>query len=247
MSKNIVIAGKDYSKNSKVSTIAKQLGMNAFVTTSEIEEASAIIGGTSTASGEKNAKDISLTVWHRNSPISAKTIIVNAENKFEKIDAALVFFETAVYNQLFSGNELQDYDKACDEIILGYQFLVTEFLRRFEKKQHGKIFFILQSMQSLSDYLKLSSREQMAKPAYSGTIASTAQQAFRTFAENIAAVNFRENNCPIYLVETESNMSEQKILEWILPRIEEPNPIYKNAKQAVTWITPDEKNKLFGK
>ena len=226
MAKNIIIAGKDYNKNSKIQAISKQLGLNAFVT---------------------GSTDDSKTLWNRNSPISARSIIINAENSFEKIDAGVIFFETSTYSQIFTNSELQDYNRVCDELILGYQFLTLEFLRRFEKKQHGKLFFVLQPVQTQADFLRLSTREQIASPSYISTIISTAQQAFLTFAENIAAANYKENGCPIYLIETSPNTSEQQILEWISSKIEEPNPVYKNSKQAVTWQSPDEKSKFFGK
>lgn len=221
MAKNIIVAGKDYNKSSKAENIAKQLELNAVFTNT--------------------------SVWNRNSPISAKSIIINAENKFEKIDAGLIFFEATDYNQVFKGIELQNYDQACDELILGYQFMTAEFLKRFEKKQHGKLFFVLRPMQSLADFFKLSSREQQANPNYANLIVSTAQQAFRTFAENIAATSYKENGPAIYLVEIGQNTTEQQVFEWLKTKIEEESPVYKNSKQAVTWLSPDERTKLFGK
>ena len=69
MSKNIILAGKEYSKNSDLEKIAQTLELNPFVTTQFFEEA--------------NTKIISTnTTWNRSSPISAHSVVINAENYF---------------------------------------------------------------------------------------------------------------------------------------------------------------------
>lgn len=231
MNKNIIIAGKEFSKNTKVDQLAKQAGLTTFITTRPTAKNS-----------EK--PEVSLTSWNRNTPISARNIVVNAENQLGKIDGAVLFFDTSAYNQIFTETKLEDFDRACSELILSYNFLATEIIKRFTKTQHGLIFFVLQEMQTNAEFLKLSSREQLANPERALPIASMAQAAFKAFAENMAASLLKDTETFIYLLEAKRTTSENQIIEWISKKLEEPNPVYKTSKQAVTWLTVDEKSKF---
>ncbi len=231
MNKNIIIAGKEFSKNTKVEQLAKQAGFTTFITTRPTAKNS-----------EK--PEISLTNWNRNTPISARTVVLNAENQFGKIDGAVLFFDTAAYNQIFTETKLEDFDRACSEIILSYNFLTAEIIKHFTKKQHGLVFFVLQEMQTNAEFMKLSSREQLANPDKAFPIASMAQAAFKAFAENMAASLLKDSESFVYLLEAGRTISEKQIIDWISKKIEEPNPVYKTTKQAVTWLTVDEKSKF---
>ena len=89
MSKNIILAGKEYSKNSDLEKIAQTLELNPFVTTQFFEEA--------------NTKIISTnTTWNRSSPISAHSVVINAENYFGQIDGAVLFFDSVAFDKIFT-------------------------------------------------------------------------------------------------------------------------------------------------
>jgi hypothetical protein len=230
MSKNIILAGKEYSKNSDLEKIAQTLGLNPFVTTQYFEES--------------NTKIISTnTTWNRSSPISAHSVIINAENYFGQIDGAVLFFDSLAYDKIFVHNTLDEFTRATDELILGYNYLTLELLRRFSDKNPGKLFFVLQSQETQADALKNPSKQQMPQQSI-GLVTSMAQSAFKSFAENVAALNFNPNGNFVYLLETSSEISEEEIISWIATKMNEDLPVYKNPKNAVTWQSTENKSKF---
>lgn len=230
MEKNIILAGKEFTKNSDLEKIAQTLGLNPFVTTQYFEES--------------NTKIISTnTTWNRSSPISAHSVIINAENYFGQIDGAVLFFDSLAYDKIFVHNTLDEFTRATDELILGYNYLTLELLRRFSDKNPGKLFFVIQKQDTLADNLKNPPKQQTVQQNI-GLITSIAQSAFRTFAENVAAENFKPNGSFIYLLEVTSEISENEILSWIATKMQEDFPVYKNPKNAVTWQSTENKNKF---
>ncbi|MBQ1983787.1 MAG: hypothetical protein II232_04065 [Spirochaetaceae bacterium] len=230
MEKNIILAGKEFTKNSDLEKIAQTLGLNPFVTTQYFEES--------------NTKIISTnTTWNRSSPISAHSVIINAENYFGQIDGAVLFFDSLAYDKIFVHNTLDEFTRATDELILGYNYLTLELLRRFSDKNPGKLFFVLQSQETQADALKNPSKQQMPQQSI-GLVTSMAQSAFKSFAENIAALNFNPNGNFVYLLEVSSEVSEEEILSWISTKMQENLPVYKNPKNAVTWQSTENKSKF---
>lgn len=231
MNKNVLLAGKDYNKSTKINMLAKQSGLNAFITT-QFEK-----------TDEKPTP--SKTDWNRANPVSTRSIVLNAENELGSLDGAVLFFDTKSFNQHFTKFTAEELNRATDELILSYTYMTCELLKRFERKNHGKLFFVLQNMQTASDYLKSSSREQVANPTFASPITSMAQAAFKTFAENTAAANYNQT-APnfIYLLEVGEETDEAQIIQWISKKLEQENPVYKNSKNAVTWQTTEEKSKF---
>ncbi|MCR4789593.1 MAG: hypothetical protein K5839_00780 [Treponemataceae bacterium] len=231
MSKNIILAGKEYNKSSKIAQLAKQNELNAFVT--------------KTFEKSEETPTPSIYDWNRSSPVSARSIVVNAENQFGTIDGAALFFDAASFNSHFTQLSIEEANKASDELILSYTYLALELLKRIERKDHGKIFFILQKMQTSAEFLRSSSREQIANPAHASAITAMAQAAFKAFAENLAASKYKETKGSfIYLLEVNSETTEEQIIQWLAKKIEEDDPIYKNSKNAVSWQTTEEKSKF---
>ncbi len=230
MSKNIIVAGKEYSKNSDLENIAKSFELNPFVTTQFFEDS--------------NTKVISTnTTWNRSSPISAHSVIINAENYFGQIDGAVLFFDSLVYDKIFSHNTVDEFTRATDELILGYNYLALELLRRFSDKNPGKLFFVLQSQETKSDSLKNNGKQQIIQQAL-GIITSMAQSAFKSFAENVSAENFNPAGSFVYLLETSPETTEEEIFSWIATKMQEDLPVYKNPKNAVIWQSTENKNKF---
>ena len=230
MGKNIILAGKEYSKNSDLEKIAQEFELNPFVTTQFFEDA--------------NAKIISTnTTWNRSSPISAHSVIINAENYFGQIDGAVLFFDSEAFDKIFVRNTVDEFTRATDELILGYNYLALELLRRFSDKYPGKLFFVIQKQETLADNLKNPQKQQTVQQNI-GLITSMAQSAFRTFAENVAAENYKPNGSFVYLLEVSSEISENEILSWVATKMKEDLPVYKNPKNALTWQSTENKNKF---
>ena len=146
-------------------------------------------------------------------------------------------------DKIFSRNTVDEFTRATDELILGYNYLALELLRRFSDKNPGKLFFVIQKQDTLADNLKNPPKQQTVQQNI-GLITSMAQSAFRTFAENVAAENFKPNGSFIYLLEVTSEISENEILSWIATKMQEDFPVYKNPKNAVTWQSTENKNKF---
>lgn len=236
MGKNIILSGKEYSKNSELENIAQTVGLNPFVTTQFFEDT--------------NPKVVSInTTWNRCSPISAHSVIVNAENYFNQIEGAVLFFDSSSYDKIFTQNTTENFTKATDELILGYTYLTLELLHRFSEHNPGKLFFVLQPQETKADSIKNPSKQPMTQQSL-GLITSMAQNAFKSFAENVAAENYNPTGCFVYLLETSPETSEEQILSWIATKMQEDLPVYKNPKNAVTWQSTEIKSKFqlsFGK
>ncbi|MGP1587431.1 MAG: hypothetical protein ACTTHG_03735 [Treponemataceae bacterium] len=234
MSKNIILAGKDYSKNSHLQSVAESAGLNAFVTLPYNHD-------------QKEGYKPESGAWNRGSPISAHTLIVSAENKFKKIDALALFFDTASFDQLFSGETIEDFTRATDDLILSYAYLTTETLKRFEQKGFGKLFFILQSLPSAADLIKNPPKTRSMNFEKAGTIASMAQASFKSYAESIAVKNFKTTGCFVYLLEVEPSVTEKQLVDWISRKMDEENVVYKHQKNSLIWQNLEEKTRsIFG-
>lgn len=238
MSKNIIFAGKELNENSKLPVITKQEQINAFITTSLNDR-------------ETEKTSPAITDWNRSSPVSAKTLVVNAENQLKQIDGAVLFFDAPCFNRLFTHNSIEEFNRASDELVLSYTYLAFEILKRFEKKNQGKLFFVLQNMQTQAEFMRKTPHDQIANTECCTNITAMAQSAFITFAENLVATKYKASNVNyIYLLEALPSVSEQQIVRWISQKMDEDYPVYKTSKQTVTWQSVESKSKFslsFGK
>lgn len=175
---------------------------------------------------------VKLLRWNRASPISSRTLLIQAQTELGNIDNAIVFFDAPYYNTLFDDVSIEEASKSTDALILGYEYFVLEYINRITQKQtNARLIFLLRSYPSLCDVDHSSSlKKQQVIPG--PLFVSTAQSAFESFCENIAT--FLLNN---------------KFLSTLLVTAGENNEVGRNDESLAAWLVDylkslDEKSDL---
>ena len=232
MEKMILIAGKDYPDGSDFSSTAVLKGDLAVIT------ANADSKDLSTEDGSV------LYPWNRASALSSRSLVLNCVNKTGKIDEAYIIFDEEFYASKYSGIKSSEIAKCVDELILGYQYLVSELISRFsEQKASGfsKIIFIYKENIAEANVI-LNSNNKINKNSVSNVLVSAAGSAFKSFAQNIVAKIVNEENILPILIDCENDnviyRKDSELASWLysfVAQIEtQKKPL--TAKQKVSWI-----------
>lgn len=198
------------------------------------------------------AANISAMEWLRTSPVSARTLVLDCETAFGKLDEAVLYFDESYYAAKFNMLTPQQCSESVDEMILGYQYLTLEILARFEKRfamnagleegqRAAKLAFLLRK--SASEYeVSKNPALRPSVPMASGPFVAAAVQAFQSFAENIAAMYGQRDYVSILLARGESGNETAKydktLAEWLCSYMDEMDK-QKNKpslKQSLNWI-----------
>ncbi len=247
MSKTILIAGKDLPDGSDFVDGAELKMRNIAVT--------AIRGANPVAS-----PNISAFEWHRTSPVNARTLVLDSENAFGKIDEAVLYFDESYYAAKFNLLNPQECSESCDEMILGYQYLTLEILSRFEKKFSmnsgleerpipSRLVFLIKTA---SEYeVTKNTALRSSTPMASGPFVAAAAAAFRAFAENITAIYGQRDYVSIILVRgdltNETAKHDRNLSEWLCTYMDELDSQKNKSslKQILTWVKPGAKGTGF--
>ena len=204
MEKTILVAGKDHPEVMDFSDGVLMSGRNV-VTTS------------ATGVHSKKAADggAVISMWNKTSPVSARSLVLECENNFRRLDEALFLFDEAYFAEKFDGMTHENCSRGMDEMILAYQYLAQEVLSRFEKRfslnhasgeilKPAKIVFLLKSSPSEYDILKNNALRNTV-PFAAGPFVSAAASAFVALAENIAAMFGGRDYVNVILARSESS------------------------------------------
>src|SRR5574344_2828400 len=149
MEKTRLVAGKDMPAGSKFAGGASFAGRSVMMTGVDVDvpAARAEDGGAS-AQQELPVAGIAAAEWNRASALSARTLILQTENKYDRLDEVVLYFDEEYFASIAGKTEIGECAQTCDNLILGYQFLTLETLARFEKKNAGgavpgKLVFVL--------------------------------------------------------------------------------------------------------
>lgn len=248
MSKTILIAGKDLPDGTD------------FVDGAEVKMRQVAV---TAIKGAKPATSPNVTAfeWQRTSPIRARTLILDAETAYKKIDEAVLYFDEGYYATRFNLLTPQECSQSCDEMVLGYQYLALEILSRFEKKYSmsagleekappSKLVFLIKNSLSECDAAKNPAARSSVSIA-SGPLVAAAAAAFQAFAENIAAIYGAREYVSIILargdINNEAARLDRTFGEWICSYLDEVDK-QKNKpslKQSLNWIKAGAKGPGF--
>ncbi len=200
--------------------------------------------------------------WTRTSPISARSLVLDAETEFGKIDEAVLYFDESYYAGKFNLLTPQECSESIDEMILGYQYLALEILSRFEKKYSmasgleeekaaaPKLAFLIKSCSSECDVNKNGSL-RASTPMAAGPFVAAASAAFMAFAENIAAIYGGREYVTVLLAHGDQNIEAAKrdrsLSEWICSYMDEVDKLKAklSLKQSLNWIKAGAKGPGF--
>ena len=241
MEKTILVAGKDHPEVMDFSDGVLMSGRNV-VTTS------------ATGVHSKKAADggAVISMWNKTSPVSARSLVLECENNFRRLDEALFLFDEAYFAEKFDGMTHENCSRGMDEMILAYQYLAQEVLSRFENRfslnhasgeilKPAKIVFLLKSSPSEYDILKNNALRNTV-PFAAGPFVSAAASAFVALAENIAAMFGGRDYVNVILARAESSTelgkNDRALASWICNYLNEVDNLKTklNAKQSVSWV-----------
>jgi len=252
MGKTMLVAGKDTPAGNTFAEGAASQGRSVLITGTAGFDSSAAAeeDGDSTKTLPLNAS-VAVEEWNRGSSLSARTLILQAENTYDKLDETVLFFDKEYFAQLAGRTEASECAESSDNLILGFQYLAIETLARFEKKNvggigPGKLVFLLKEGPCMADALRLPSLRNGANSIATPLVAAAAG-AFTSFAENVAAVYGDLEYVNIVLVRGDKNMEAMKtddsLASWLaayLDAIDDKGKL--SAKKSVQWIKPGAKN-----
>ena len=163
--------------------------------------------------------------WNPASPISARSLILQAENTFESIGTVILPFDADSYEDYYSKLSVETISKGTDNMILGYFYIVSEIIARFEKYGEGNLVFF---------YNDDPNKEK-------GILASAGAAAFCALAKKTAQLHAGKPT-GIILVKSESN-AFQEAADWLFQYITQPGAqkAALNAKYASHWLKPGSK------
>lgn len=184
--------------------------------------------------------------WNRASPISARSLVLQAETAFGAIDVAALYFDSSVYAAQFTTLSPEECSRAADTLILGYQYLTIEILKRIEeRKTNGTLIFIARHHPGAAELLRAASRGGLAPAA--NPFVSAAEAAFTAFAENVAALMLEKQNVKTLLVSCEArnevSSNDASLAAWLSEYLAAMNDEKNkpNARRALIWTKPGEK------
>ena len=188
---------------------------------------------------------MSLVEWSKSSPISARTVVLEAEAAFGRIDEAVLYFDEEWFARQGSSVSGEECVRGCDELILPYQCLVMELLCRFERKYAaalpGKLVFLIKETPSVADSLRAPAVRNGVGAIASPVVASAAA-AFMTFAENIAALYGDKEFVNIFLmrgnVTSPVAANDSECGRWLAEYLDESESsrLQLDAKKSLVWI-----------
>ena len=231
MDKTILVAGKDLPAGGDFADGMALAGYNVVVT-----------GNSEADSASVSADSIVIASWNRPSSISARSLMLQAENAFTVIDEAVLYFDASVYVEQFTALSPEECTRAIDTMISGYEYLTMELLNRIEqRKARGKLIFIVKHHPSMAEVIRSSSlRSSTASPA--NPFVNSAEAAFVAFAENIAAFAGDKQNVTIVLItcdaQNEIASNDASLASWLAAYLADIDSAKHkmSAKQSLSWV-----------
>ncbi len=221
MGKTVLFAGKEYPDGREFAVAATNCNRDVVITVAEMPE---------------NLEDgcisdnIYPAKWSRNSPLSARSVILQAENACGAFQEAVIIFDTDWYSGRFEELTPSICSQAIDSMIGSYTHLVSEILARFKKKGGGTVIFVLK---------KASTDEAnggFSKPV--GILSGMAEGAFRGLAESIATTFSQDEGMKIVLTKVDYGTADNHFASWLFEVLDAPNSIMGkyDAKKGPQWF-----------
>ena len=146
--------------------------------------------------------------------------------------------------------DIEECAKGCDEMILSYQYLTLEVLRRFEHRHNadepGKLIYLIKEGPSAADAVRAPSLRNGAYSIASPVVAA-ASSAFISFTENIVALYGDLPYVDFFLVRGDKSQdlvaNDTAFAKWLGGYIDDSAKLGEksSAKKSLNWIKPGTK------
>lgn len=187
MEKTILITGKEIPLGETLGEAARKTGRNLVITYEGIKTSKE---DTTKIKKYPSGKTVE-TLWNRGSNAGARTVLVEAERLFHKIDETLLVFDADYYSQVFRDLTSTGCAKIIDNLIAGFIYLTWELTKRYAVQNAGTLVFILKAK----------------KNSYGNIPLSAALGAFEKLAEETGEIS-REENWKVHLFRIQDEFSE---------------------------------------
>lgn len=121
-----------------------------------------------TASTEKDA---GAAVWNKASPISARTVLLQAIAANGEVDRAILLFDADAFDAAYGEFTVENISRGMDDMIAGFQYMTEELVARYAQNGGEGCWLT---------YVLCSSTEK------TGALTAAAEAAFQAFAEKTA-------------------------------------------------------------
>jgi hypothetical protein len=231
MKKTILIAGKDLPSGGNFTEGMANAGYNVVVT-----------GNPETDGGSGLSESVAAASWNRPSSISARSLVLQAENLFGSVNETVLYFDADAYASQFPVFSPEECTRSEDTMISGYQYLAMATISRLEqRKSSGKLVFLLKRHPTMEEVLHSPAvRNSTASPA--GPFVGAAQAAFAAFAENVAALAGDKPNLTVVLVSCDANnetaAKDENLAAWLAVYLSAVDNLKNKpgARQAINWV-----------
>lgn len=187
--------------------------------------------------------DQTAILWHKNTPISAKNLLIKAEQN-AKISEALLYFDEEECAKMLKNVSISECAKALDTECAGFQYLAVELLARFKKQNRSgsdrpKLIFLVRKNYSLVSLF----REGMDLSLASAPHVSAAAASFMAFAENLATAHIKSDFVDFFLIladcADENFKGDAELAQWLFQYLDEfAEQRTKISNRTVQWIKP---------
>ena len=196
------------------------------------------------------ASGVATVEWNKNSPISSRTFLLSAETIFESLDEVVMYFDEELFASRADQVDIEECARGCDEMVLSYQYLTLEVLRRFEHRHNadepGKLIYLIKEGPSAADAVRAPSLRNGAYSIASPVVAA-ASSAFIAFTENIVALYGDLPYVEFFLVRGDKTQdlvaNDTAFAKWLGGYIDDTAKLGEpsSAKKSLNWIKPGTK------
>ena len=221
MERTVLFAGKEYPEGREFALVATRYNRNAVITVAEMPE---------DLEDGCISDNIYPAKWSRNSPLSARSVILQAENACGAFQEAVIIFDTAWYSGQFEELTPTASSKAIDTMIASYTHLVGEIVARFKKKGGGTLIFV--QKKATTD----EANGGFSKPV--SILAGMAEGAFKGLGESIATAFGQDESMKIVLAKADYGTADSHFANWLFEVLDAPNSVMGkfDAKKGPQWF-----------
>lgn len=232
MDRCVLFAGKEYPDGKDFALVAAKHDRKAVISVTEMSKAS---------DEGQISEGIYPAQWTRNSPLSARSLILQAENCCGAFQEAVIIFDTNWYSGDFEELSPGVCSKAIDTMIGSYTHLVSELLARFRKKGGGTLVFVLKKNSSGE-----ASNGGFSKPV--SILAGMAEGAFRGLGETLATNYAEDESLRIVLTKADYGTTDNQFANWLFEILDAPNSVVGkyDPKKGPQWYKMGAKTSKVG-
>ncbi len=221
MERSVLFAGKEYPDGRDFALAATNHNRTALITVS------AMPAGLDEG---RISDDVYPILWNRSTSLSARSLLLQAENICRALQEAVMIFDTSWYSAAFPAMTPEACSKAIDDMVASYAYLATELLSRFKKRGEGTLVFVIKKSQTGEP------EGGFSKPV--SVLAGMAEGAFKGLGESIATMHGQDSALRIALVTADYGTADSHFANWLFEVLDAPNSVVGkvDVKKGPQWF-----------